>query len=69
MKMKKIYVAPEMEVLEMENEVLMSMSAPGEGGLGGTSWGGQAGADTGNGSIEADANGRRGEWGNLWAQN
>lgn len=53
----------------MENEVLMSMSAPGEGGLGGTSWGGQAGADTGNGSIEADANGRRGEWGNLWAQN
>ena len=62
MKMKKIYVAPEMEVMELNIETLMlSMSAPGDGG---PSWGGES-----NGGMDADANGRRGEWGNLWAQN
>ena len=65
MKMKKIYVAPEMEVMELNIETLMlSMSAPGgDGGDGGPSWGGSAS------DKEADANGRRGEWGNLWTQN
>lgn len=62
MKMKKIYIAPEMEVMEIENEVLMSMSAPN----GGPGYGGEAGSSTENGSMEADANGRRGSWGNLW---
>ena len=58
MKMKKIYIAPEMEVMEIENEALMiSMSAPDGDGPG---YGGE-----GSG-MEADANGRRGEWGNLW---
>ena len=58
MKMKKIYIAPEMEVMEIENEALMiSMSAPGGDGPG---YGGEAT------DKEADANGRRGEWGNLW---
>ena len=57
--MKKTYIAPEMQVIEMEMEsVLMSMSAP---SLPGTSWGGES-----DGEIEAQANDRRGSWGNLW---
>ena len=62
--MKKVYIAPMVEVLELNVETLMiSMSAPGgNGNDGGPSWGG-AGSD-----MEADANNRRGEWGNLWAQ-
>ena len=48
--------------MELNIETLMiSMSAP--GGDGGPSWGGSAS------DKEADATGRRGEWGNLWAQN
>ena len=35
--------------------------------LPGSGWGGQAGNNTGNGPMDADAPGRRGEWGNLWA--
>ena len=63
-KMKKTYIAPKMEVLELDIEALMiSMSAPNGDGPG---YGGEAGSSTGNGSMEADANGRRGEWGNLW---
>ena len=49
-----------MEVMELNIETLMiSMSAP--GGDGGPSYGGES-----NGNMEADANDRRGEWGNLW---
>ena len=60
--MKQTYIKPEVEVMELNIETLMlSMSAP--GGDGGPSWGGSAS------DKEADANGRRGEWGNLWAQN
>ena len=63
--MKKTYIKPEMEVMELNIETLMlSMSAPGggsDGGDGGPSWGGDS-----EGGMEADANGRRGEWGNLW---
>ena len=62
MKMKKIYIAPEMEVMEIDNEALMiSMSAPGGSGLDGTSPGGSMSGGS------ADANDRRrGSWGNLW---
>lgn len=60
--MKHIYVAPETTVIEMETESLMlTVSAEGgEGGLEGTGNGGW-GSDK-----DADANGRRGSWGNLW---
>lgn len=62
--MKKTYVAPKVEVMELDVEVsMMSMSALGEGGLDDTSWGGES-----EGGMEADANNRRGEWGNLWAE-
>ena len=58
--MKKAYIAPEMAVMEIDTEMMMlTMSAPDSNG-GGPSWGGVA-----NGK-EADANGRRGTWGNLW---
>ena len=57
--MKKTYIAPEMEVIEIENEIAM-MALSAEQGLPGTSSGGElSGGD-------ADANGRRGSWGNLW---
>ena len=58
--MKQTYIAPVAEVIEIEIEgQLMALSA--KETLGGdTSWGG-------NGSgLDADAPGRRGEWGNLW---
>ena len=60
--MKHIYVAPETTVIEMETESLMlTVSAEGgEGGLEGTGNGGSGS------NMEADANGRRGSWGNLW---
>ena len=56
---KKTYIAPEMQVMEIDMEsVLMSMSSP---KLDGTTDGGDS-----EGGMEADANGRRGSWGNLW---
>ena len=59
--MKKEYIAPEMEVMEIENEAMMlTVSAPGDGGLEGTTSGGATSGGT------ADANNRRGTWGNLW---
>ena len=62
--MKKTYIAPEMNVVELDTEAMMlSLSAPG-GGY--PTYGGQAGTSTGNGKLEADASGRRGSWGNLW---
>jgi hypothetical protein len=58
--MKQTYTAPVAEVIEIEIEgQLMALSA--ENSLPGTSTGGDA---TGK---EADAPGRRGEWGDLWA--
>lgn len=57
--MKKTYIAPEVQVMEVEFEsALMSMSSP---TLGGTTDGGDS-----EGGMEADAPGRRGTWGNLW---
>lgn len=63
--MKKVYIAPMVEVLELDAEALMlTMSVPGgNGNDGGPSWGGDS-----EGGMDADANNRRGEWGNLWAQ-
>lgn len=62
--MKKTYIKPVMEIMELDIETLMiSMSAPGGNGNEGPSWGGES-----EGGMEADANNRRGEWGNLWAQ-
>lgn len=62
--MKKVYIKPEMEVVELDIETsMMSISASNENGLDGTSWGGVS-----EGDMEADANGRRGEWGNLWSR-
>lgn len=59
--MKKTYMPPEMSVLELDTEVMMlSLSASGDSGLEGTKPGG---AISGG---EADANDRRGSWGNLW---
>lgn len=60
--MKHTYIAPEIEVIEMNIETaLMALSA--ESTLPGTSTGNP---DEGTGK-DADANGRRGEWGNLWS--
>lgn len=59
--MKQTYVAPTTEILELEMEPLMlEMSA--EGSLPGTGTG-EPGSGTGK---DADAQGRRGTWGNLW---
>ena len=61
--MKHIYVAPEITVIEIETESLMLSVSGANGGLDGTE-------DGGSGSnMEADANGRRGSWGNLWEDN
>lgn len=59
---KKAYITPQMEVIELDTEVLMLEVSGGTGLDDTTSGGGMYGGD-------ADANGRRGEWGNLWAQN
>ena len=59
--MKKVYIAPKMEVMEIEYDALMlTVSASGEDGLDGT----ESGGSMSGGS--ADANGRRDTWGNLW---
>ena len=60
--MKQAYMTPEMEVIEMNMETpLMALSAADS--LDGTQIGGQISGK------EADANGRRGTWGNLWDTN
>ena len=64
--MKKIYVAPQVEIVEIKNEAMMLSVSAETGGLEDTNFGGQAGSSTGNGQKPADANDRRGSWGNLW---
>ena len=57
--MKQTYIAPEMEVVEIDTETMM-LSLSAEDSLEGTT-------DGGSGSgMEADVNKRRGKWGNLW---
>ncbi|MBR4041993.1 MAG: hypothetical protein IKJ09_06785 [Bacteroidaceae bacterium] len=58
--MKKMYVKPEIEIIELELESHMATIS---GNLDGV-------VDNGDseGGREADANRHRGEWGNLWAE-
>lgn len=58
--MKKFYVKPEIEIIELELESHMATIS---GNLDGV-------VDDGDseGGREADANRHRGEWGNLWAE-
>ena len=58
--MKKVYVKPEVEVVEIELESHMATVS---GNLEGTEDGGES-----SGGLEADGNRHRGEWGNLWAE-
>lgn len=55
--MKKVYIKPEAEIIEFENEVYMLTGSPEIG----------AGGDA-NDDEEANSNRHRGEWGNLWAE-
>ena len=58
--MKQIYIKPSTEIIELDIEThLMALSA--DDALDGTTYGGTAT------DKSADAPGRRGEWGNLWA--
>ena len=61
---KSLYIVPEIFVTELESDALMlSMSASSsEGGLDGTTQGGDT---TGK---DADARDRRGSWGDLWEE-
>jgi hypothetical protein len=56
--MKKMYVKPEIEIIQFESEIYMFTSSDLEGT--------ETGGDKEGGS--ADANRHRGEWGNLWAE-
>jgi hypothetical protein len=59
--MKKEYTKPEMNVMELGTEVMMlGLSSSGDSGLEGTTPGGSMSGG------EADANERRGSWGDLW---
>ena len=58
---KKSYIAPAMEVVEIESSTLMTGSMNAGDTLPGTSWGGES-----EGGMEAGGNRHRGEWGNLW---
>lgn len=60
--MKKVYIAPAMEIAELEVAAIIASSMNAGGSLPGTGYGG----DDDSGKIEGDANGRRGSWGNLW---
>ena len=55
--MKKIYVKPAIEVVELVDE-LCTLTASNLGLEGG---------EDSEGGMEADGNRHRGEWGNLWA--
>ena len=57
---KKQYIAPTMEMMELESETLMLSLSGEQGGLEGTTSGGSLSGG------EADASGRRGNWGDLW---
>lgn len=59
---KKKYIAPDMEVIEMNIETALMSLSTGDA-LPGTSWGGSVGGDS---DIDPEANRRRGSWGNLW---
>ena len=60
MKKKKVYIAPAIEVVELEIQSSI-LTVSGGGTLSGMGNGGDS-----EGGREGDANGRRGSWGNLW---
>ena len=49
---KKAYIAPEMEVMNVETEAMIAMSVVVDG--------------EGQDNVITDSRGRRGSWGNLW---
>jgi hypothetical protein len=53
--MKKVYIAPSIEIVECETTTMIASSLPDIGN-----------AEDSKGGMEGDANSRRGEWGNLW---
>ena len=53
--MKKVYIAPSIEIVEFETTTMIASSLPDFGN-----------AEDSAGGMEGDANRRRGEWGNLW---
>lgn len=53
--MKKVYIAPSIEIVEFETTAMIASSLPDLGN-----------AEDSEGGMEGDANRRRGEWGNLW---
>ena len=57
--MKKMYVKPTMEVVEIHSDVAMLAGSNPESNVG-------FGGGDGGGNVEAESNGRRGGWGNLW---
>lgn len=61
--MKQAYIAPQAEVIEIETETMMLGLSGESGGLSGTTTGDSVS------NKDADANGRRGTWGNLWEDN
>lgn len=58
--MKNTYIKPEITIVEYETEVLMLTISGGS--LDGTTYEG----DTERVTLDGDAQGRRGKWGNLW---
>ena len=60
--MKKTYIAPEIIVTELDGETLMLTISGEKGGLEDT----KASNGTAVSGMDADAQGRRGSWGNLW---
>lgn len=59
--MKKMYIAPMMEVVEIEVTTMIAGSMNAGGTLPGTGNGGDS-----QGGMEVEGNRHRGEWGNLW---
>ena len=49
---KKTYIAPEMEVMNVETETMIAMSFVVD--------------EEGQDNVTTDSRGRRGSWGNLW---
>jgi len=49
---KKAYIAPEMEVMNVETEAMIAMSVVVD--------------EEGQDNVTTDSRGRRGSWGNLW---
>ena len=60
--MKKVYIAPAIEIVELETATILAVSGLDTGDtLDGTSSGGNS-----TGGMDAESNRHRGTWGNLW---